>query len=91
MSEFEKTVLAQLKAIQTTLGRLESEVSTARKDLGDIEHSVYGNGREGLLDRVKAIEATDKARKSSLATYLTIGGITLTSVFSLLAIIVSLM
>ena len=57
----------EIAALRSQLSQYHEEVvvyfervSTCARDIGDLQHDVYGNGRDGLKDRTTRLEERDK-------------------------------
>lgn len=67
----------ELKKHGEAIIRIEEHVGTIDKNVGDIKKALMGNGREGLIERVKSVEG--KSKFLMWFSYLLIGS-TLTAI-----------
>ena len=67
-------ILAELAALHRIQEEAKEDFHKSQeaiqKKIERIDHAIYGNGQEGLLVKVKALETTDRIQNRSIANWL---------------------
>lgn len=78
-----KVMVAFEKEVIERLARIEEQNKTQFKRIKALDQTINGNGRNGILARIQAIEAGQASQSRSSSKFLTIAGWIVTTLVAL--------